>query len=179
MDQPLAVRKSLINHFFPDSAETERTTMLDRLLTSKTKSSPCNPKMLHHVCDVLKGDDDEKQFTDLRNEVADAWRQEFILMRTGRTKEKAGAITPEPIKLLRPPLPGIYLVWQFATKQFEAYYPKPRNMDAKTKKGTKRRTHWSTSKTNGAKFTQLQPLTHCCKFLWSHHKKNGGDIWLN
>jgi len=51
-------------------------------------------------------------------------------------------------------------------------------MEAKTKKGGKRRTHWSTTKTYGTKFADLQVLTHCCKFLWDQHNKHGEDIWM-
>ena len=69
-----ALRKCLLDHFFLDSPETDKTLMLSRLMGRKDRSSACNPKMLQHVCGVLRGDDDEKQLTDLRNEVQDAYR---------------------------------------------------------------------------------------------------------
>eukprot|EP00435_Cladocopium_sp_Y103_P030720 s2921_g7.t1 len=78
---------------------------------------------MHQVVKVLAGDEEEHVFKDLRDEVETKWRHDFVIERIGHSKEAASALTPSPIKALRPPVAGCVLVWQVARFAFEAYWP--------------------------------------------------------
>ena len=174
-------RKCLIDAQFPDVSANERECLLDRLLSTrkvKGAAGPCKSSILHEVVKVLAGDEDEKQFDDLKNEVESKWRHDFIVERMGHSKEAASALTPAPIKKLRPPVAGCVLVWQVARFAFEAYWPlasAPAPKKSKTGKTTRRKTHTSTSASYKQKRTQVQALLHCVTFLWKNYKKEGGD----
>ena len=64
-----------------------------------------------------------------------------------------------------------YLTWQFATQSFQGYYPK--TLDESQRKNPKVKTHWSTSRTCGEKWTTEQALTQVVRFLWGKRKKGG------
>ena len=180
-DVLLLPRKGLIDHFCAELSETDRETMLQRLLsTGRTKAQTCKTQVLHEVMEVLQGDGEEEQFRDLQDEVDDKWRHSFIIERMGHSKEAASVITPEPIKKLRPPVAAVLLVWQISQFAFEAYYPlagvePEKKLQKRGKKATRRKTHTSTSASYKTKRTQFQALWHCVNFLWSRYKKDGGD----
>ena len=176
----------MIEKLFPSLPESEWDSMLQRLLsTRKVKggTGPCKTKVMHQVVKVLAGDEEENIFQDLKDEVETKWRHDFVIERMGHSKEAASALTPSPIKALRPPVAGCVLVWQVARFAFEAYWPlsapPPEEKKVKKSKAAKRRkTHTSTSASYKAKRTQLQALVHCVKFLWKHHVKAGGETRL-
>ena len=175
----------MIEKLFPGLPENEWNSMLQRLLsTRKAKGGPGpgKTKVMHQVFKVLAGDEEENIFQDLRDEVETKWRHDFVIERMGHSKEAASALTPNPIKELRPPVAGCVLVWQVARYAFEAYWPlsaPPEAKTAKKSKGAKRRkTHTSTSASYKVKRTQLQALLHCVKFLWKHYAKEGGETRL-
>lgn len=185
------LRHCLIETLFKDQPEADRLNMLNRLLSTgkPSRKSPVKSNTLHHVVNLLQGDQDEKAFADLRDEVEDQWRQDFVISRVGLSKEKASALTPGTIKMLKPPLPNCYLVWQFSRCSFQGYYPimgaqvddeKGEKPASKKQKKTPRRrkTHYSTSMTYGEKRTQLSALSRCVQFLWKHHEKSGGEPWM-
>ena len=180
----LGLRKALIDAFCADLSEPDREAVLTRLLsTAKTRAQKGKNNVLHDVVKVLRGDEEEEDFRDLREDVEDKWRSAFIIERTGHSKEAAQVITPEPIKSLRPPVAAMLLVWQISRFAFEAYYPlsgvePEKKKQKKGKTAQRRKTHTSTSSSYKAKRTQLQALWHCVNFLWSKYQKDGGDSSL-
>lgn len=171
----------MLDHCCADISEDDRLAHLQRLLsTGRKKAPPCKTNVLHEVVQVLRGDEEEDKFKDLRDDVEEKWRHAFIIERMGHSKEAASNITPNPIKKLRPPVASVLLVWQTSRYAFEAYYPLPgvEPENKKPKKGKtaqRRKTHTSTSASYKTKRTQLQALTHCVNFLWSRYKKDGGE----
>jgi hypothetical protein len=164
---------SLIKHSFPDMDEVRQAEVLDRLLQSDAtiKSKLIRPDSLKDVLVEMDGTTDGKLFTDMKDMLDQEDRETFILTRFAAPRAAAEAATPWYVKNLRPPMTKCYLTWQVATKSFQGYYPK--TLDESQRKNPKVKTHWSTSRTFGEKWTTEQALTQVVRFLWGKHKKGG------
>ncbi|CAL1153918.1 unnamed protein product [Cladocopium goreaui] len=171
-------RMSLIKHSFPDMDEVRQAEVLDRLLQSDAtiKSKLIRPDSLKDVLVEMDGTTDGKLFTDMKDMLDQEDRETFILTRFAAPRAAAEAATPWYIKNLRPPMTKCYLTWQVATKSFQGYYPK--TLDESQRKNPKVKTHWSTSRTFGEKWTTEQALTQVVRFLWRKHKKGGHECSL-
>lgn len=176
-----ASRMALIKACFPDTDLPEQEKMLERLLSTSSRKQSFKSPVLRDVLNLLEGDDDAKQFAELKLKIDDEWRSDFLVSRVGRAKGQAESLTPVMIKGLKPPGPKIYLCWQLSTSTFEGYYPRSSDAIAKAKAsrknpGARVKTHFTTSKTYGGvkNLSQFDALSHVVRFLWGHHQRQGG-----
>ena len=154
--------------------------MLQRLLETSNSKSVYKSKFLHDVLQELRTAEDAKEFNQLREEIEDEVRQQFVISRTGLSRQQAEHWTPVCLKNLRPA--GSVLCWQPAQFAFQGYYPKQSKGDAQEvqakpkKKQSKRdrRGHFhSVSRSYAQKRTMLSALKEVVSFLWKHHGKAG------
>lgn len=135
---------------------------------------------------ILAHEDDFREWEEIK-EKADQIREEFILARMGASRANAEHCTPRVIKALRPPVPGVVLVWQPKMSSFQAYWPlnentapsKVSSSKAAAKptpsKRKRHKTHMSRSWNYPRKRTKLVALQSAVKWLWKMFKDSGGD----
>lgn len=165
-DMPIGEQEKLLQKHFPDRAkEWDKPYMYD-------------------VLSKLSGENDGKEYEDLKLRVDEKLREEFIYSRVGASRTKAAFWTPKAVKALKPE--GSVLVWQIATRCYQGYYQIPESVRQKTaaekakaaaKSKQKRRiqTHWSRSRSYGEKRTQLKALVWIVNWLWQTHKQQGHE----
>ena len=187
MFRPMLLRHALIAEFFPHKDADERERMLKRLLDTSNSKSVYKTKCLHEVLQELRTAEDANEFSQLREEMEDEVRQQFIVTRTGLSRQQAEHWTPICLKKLRPP--GSVLCWQPAQHAFQGYYPKAKDSAAdeeaaeepkakakKKKKSIKkdrRGQFHSVSRSYLQKRTMFSALKEVVSFLWKKHAKAG------
>lgn len=178
-------RMALIKHFFSELQDSQQVAQLNRLMgqhkapAASAKGNPCLLSALR----LLEPEPDANEFEDLRLQEEDFHMEEMIYGRVGRSKAAAEAFTPEVLKVLRPPVRGTVLVWQYSRDSFQGYYPLPKSAIKKEasapqpKRQAKKqhKTHHTTSRQYGMKWTQEQALVKVVESLWSWHSKYGGE----
>lgn len=135
---------------------------------------------LNEILNRLAGEDDAQEFEDLKDKSDHQLRKAFIVERMGWSRSRAAFFTPKCLKELRPE--GSVLCWQSSASCFQGYYPLPQqeidkahaeNSGKKRKRAVK--THWTQSRSYLQKRTKLAALQQVVKWLWSMHKKVGGE----
>ena len=172
------LRMSLLKSAFPGKADAEYLKLWDRLLKTKETKQMYKPSCMQAVLQELQQEKDASSFQTLKEQVDELTRTEIVLKRCGHTKEQAMNRTPLIIKRLKPPVEKSILCWQANLEAFEGYFPRPGAAEDK-KKGKRVKTHWSASRSYGPGLrSQADALWQIVRFLWTHHKKMGGDSRL-
>ena len=166
---------SLIKAWYPDETDEKQWSWCQRLLeTSGSRKVQQFAGMREAISELDKTDtsDDIKMFKTLAEAVDAQETEELIKSRVNQPRAMAENATPQCLKRLRP-LPSCVLVYQIKTQSFQGYYP--RQLTDDQKKNPKTKKYFSTSRSFGSgKWTKNQALTLIVRFLWRHHKAQGG-----
>ena len=140
-----------------------------------TAASAYSAEFMPDLVGKLGQEQDAKDFEDLKTYYEDQARRQFVLSRVGHAKAQAERYTPQAIKRLRPPKPGVTLVWQVEIGAFQGYFPIERTASTTAKDSQKQKTHYSRSRSYNQKRSKLQALKEIVNWLWKLHEDTKGD----
>ncbi len=174
-------RYAIIKLYLPGQSDEEHQKLLEKWHTEtpdkragETATSAYTAPYMGDLLASLDRENDSKDFEDLKLHVDDLSRRQFILSRVGREKSLAENFTPKCIKALRPPRPGVVLVWQIESGAFQGYFPIP-DRQAGKESNQKSKTHFSRSRSYNVKRTKLQALKEIVNWLWKLHENYKGE----